>query len=110
MNGTAVMLLSIAGSNVTGYTKKLFYNAMNMIFFTLGNFIGPLVMLGKETPTYKTGMTIYCIANALILVLLFVNRMFAARENKRRLANPSGEKVDVKDDLTDRENPNFIYR
>ncbi|GAN05054.1 allantoate permease protein [Mucor ambiguus] len=110
MNGTAVILLTIAGANVTGYTKKIFYNAMNMIFYTLGNFTGPLIMLEKEFPTYKTGMIIYCIANAAILVMLFVVRQIMGRENKKRLANPSVEKIDVKDDLTDRENRNFIYK
>lgn len=110
MNGTAVMLLTINGANVTGYTKKLFYNAMNMIFFTLGNFIGPLVMLDNEKPTYKTGMIIYCIGNGLILALLFLNRQLQAKTNKHRLANPTSEVVDVKDDLTDRENKSFIYR
>ncbi|CAO3621159.1 unnamed protein product [Mucor hiemalis] len=110
MNGTAVMLLTITGANVTGYTKKLFYNAMNMIFFTLGNFIGPLIMLDSEKPTYKTGMIIYCIGNGLILVLLFFNRQLQAKVNKYRLANPPAVVADVKDDLTDRENTSFIYR
>ncbi len=110
MNGTSVMLLTLTGSNVTGYTKKLFYNAMNMIFFTLGNFIGPLLMLESEKPIYKTGMIIFCITNALILVLLFINRQIAARTNKYRRANPPAEEIDVKDDLTDRENTSFIYK
>jgi len=83
---------------------------MNMIFYTLGNFTGPLIMLEKEFPTYKTGMIIYCIANAAILVMLFVVRQIMSRENKKRLANPPGEKFNVKDDLTDRENRNFIYK
>lgn len=110
MNGTAVMLLTITAANVTGYTKKIFYNAMNMIFFTLGNFTGPLIMLENEAPTYKTGMIIYCIANAAILVALFFNRQLMAKQNKTRLANPSDQVFDVKDDLTDCENTNFIYK
>lgn len=110
MNGTAVMLLTIAGANVTGYTKKLFYNGMNMIFYTIGNFIGPLVMLGKEAPGYKTGMIIYCVANGAILAMLFVNRQIMARQNKIRLANPTDQVFSPNDDLTDRENKNFIYK
>ncbi|KAI9485332.1 MAG: major facilitator superfamily domain-containing protein [Benjaminiella poitrasii] len=109
MNGTSVILLTIAGSNVLGYTKKIFYNGMNLIFYTLGNFIGPLVMLDRETPTYKTGMIIYCIGNAAIIVMLFVVRQMMARQNKLRLANPTPS-VDVHDDLTDRENKTFIYK
>ncbi|KAG2201199.1 hypothetical protein INT47_013010 [Mucor saturninus] len=110
MNGTAVMLLTIAASNVTGYTKKLFYNGMNMIFFTIGNFTGPLLMLDSEKPTYKTGMIIFCISNAVIIVALFINRQIMAKQNKTRLANPSGRVFDPKDDLTDRENSDFIYK
>lgn len=110
MNGTAVMLLTITASNVTGYTKKIFYNAMNMIFFTFGNFVGPLLMLDAEAPVYKTGMIIYCIANAVILVALFFNRQIMARQNKTRLGNPSDQVFDAKDDLTDRENASFIYK
>jgi hypothetical protein len=109
-NGTAVMLLTIIASNVTGYTKKIFYNGMNIIFFTLGNFVGPLLMLEHEAPAYKTGMIIYCIGNAAILVMLFVARQLMASENKKRLSNPSGEKYDVNDDLTDQENKSFIYK
>lgn len=76
----------------------------------MGNFIGPLVMLEKEAPTYKTGMIIYCIGNAGIVVMLFLVRQIMARQNKIRLANPPTEKLDVKDDLTDQENKRFIYR
>jgi hypothetical protein len=110
MNGTAVVLLTIAGSNVTGYTKKLFYNAMNLIAFTFGNFIGPMIMLEREAPVYKTGMIIYCIGNAAILIMLFIVRQLMARQNKIRLANPPTETVNVNDDLTDQENRGFIYK
>lgn len=111
MNGTSVMLLTITGANVIGYTKKIFYNAVNMIAFTLGNFIGPLVMLEREASTnYKTGMIIYCVGNAAVLVMLFIVRQLMAKENKIRLANPPAEAVDVKDDLTDHENKTIIYK
>ncbi|KAG1358171.1 hypothetical protein G6F62_000948 [Rhizopus arrhizus] len=110
LNGTAVILVTMIASNVTGYTKKIFYNGMNMIFFTLGNFTGPLVMLEHEAPVYKTGMIIYCIGNAAILVMLFLARQLMAAQNKKRLSNPTGEKYDVKDDLTDQENKSFIYQ
>ncbi|KAI8047954.1 major facilitator superfamily domain-containing protein [Gilbertella persicaria] len=110
MNGTAVILLTVVGANVTGYTKKLFYNAMNMIFFTLGNFAGPLVMLSREAPTYKTGMIVYCIGNGAILLMLFAVRQLMARQNKKRLANPPTEKYDGTEDLTDQQNKSFIYK
>ncbi|KAI8645720.1 major facilitator superfamily domain-containing protein [Parasitella parasitica] len=111
MAGTHNILLTIIAANVTGYTKKIFYNAMYMIAFTLGNFVGPLVMLENEAPIYKTGMIIYSIANAAVLVSLFVNRQVMARQNKIRIAsNSTNDFVDVNDDLTDRENKTFIYK
>ncbi|GAA5803471.1 hypothetical protein HPULCUR_008953 [Helicostylum pulchrum] len=110
MNGTAVMLLTITGSNVAGYSKKLFYNGMNMIFYTLGNFIGPLLVFDREAPVYKTGMTIYCVANGAILIMLFLNRQYMSRLNRIKLTNPSDEVYEVSDDLTDRENKKFIYK
>lgn len=110
MNGTSVILLAIAGSNVTGYTKKLFYNGVNLVFYTFGNFIGPLVMLEKEAPTYKTGMIVYCVGNAAILVMLFGVRQLMAKENKKRIANPPTQTYDVNDDLTDQQNKSFIYK
>lgn len=67
-------------------------------------------MLSAEKPVYKTGMIIYCIGNGAIIVMLFFNRQIMMRKNKIRLSNPSDEILDVKDDLTDRENHNFIYR
>ncbi|CAO3653617.1 unnamed protein product [Mucor fragilis] len=110
MAGSHSTLLTIIAANVNGYTKKIFYNAMYMIAFTLGNFVGPLVMLESEAPNYKTGMIIYSIANAGVLVSLFINRQIMARQNKTRIANPSNDVIDVNDDLTDRENTTFIYK
>jgi hypothetical protein len=110
MNGTSVMLLTLAGANVVGYTKKIFYNGTNMIFYTLGNFIGPLLMLEREAPVYKTGMIIYCVGVAAIIVMLFINRQLQARENARRLAIEHPMVVDVNEDLTDKENTTFIYK
>lgn len=83
---------------------------MYMIAFTLGNFVGPLVMLENEAPNYKTGMIIYSIANAGVLVSLFINRQIMARQNKIRMAHASNDVIDLNDDLTDRENTTFFYK
>ncbi|KAI8993277.1 major facilitator superfamily domain-containing protein [Pilobolus umbonatus] len=110
LNGTAVMLLTINGANVTGYTKKIFYNGMNMIFYTLGNFVGPLVMLDRESPKYTTGFVIFCVDNVIILIALFFVRQIMSKHNKEKLNNPSSEIQDVRDDLTDKENRSFLYK
>ena len=43
MGGAGVMFISMVGTNVSGYSKKIFYNSFLVIFTTIGNFIGPLV-------------------------------------------------------------------
>jgi hypothetical protein len=34
-----VLLITSISNNVSGYTKKIFYNGVLMVFYTLGNFI-----------------------------------------------------------------------
>ncbi|CAO3698432.1 unnamed protein product [Rhizopus stolonifer] len=103
-----VMLLTAVANNVTGYTKKIFYSSSIMVFYTLGNFIGPFMMVSSQAPLYIGGMIGYIVANFLcILIFLFV-RWSMIRENRQRLAN--SVKVDVVDDMTDVENKSFIYR
>lgn len=103
-----VMLLTAVANNVTGYTKKIFYSSSIMVFYTLGNFIGPFMMVSSQAPLYIGGMIGYIVANFLcILIFLFV-RWSMVKENRQRLAN--SVKVDVVDDMTDVENKSFIYR
>ncbi|KAG2227250.1 hypothetical protein INT45_008494 [Circinella minor] len=110
MGGAGVMFISTVGTNVSGYSKKIFYNSFLVIFTTVGNFIGPLVMLEREAPTYKTGMIIYCIGNGIAFCCFIVTRYFMARENKKRLVNPPETPLDVNGDYTDQEDKGFIYK
>ncbi|KAI8148204.1 major facilitator superfamily domain-containing protein [Fennellomyces sp. T-0311] len=104
------LLMTVVGNNVSGYTKKIFYNAFLVVFYTLGNFIGPLVMLDHEKPRYLGAMTGFCIGNGVAIVCFILVRILMVRENKRRLANPPEQATDAKLDLTDFQDKNFIYR
>ncbi|KAI7859540.1 major facilitator superfamily domain-containing protein [Circinella umbellata] len=104
------LLATCIGNNVSGYTKKIFYNSMLVIFYTLGNFIGPLIMLDHEKPRYIGAMIGFCAGNGVAIVCFFTLRTMMIRENKRRLANPPEVEIDAKDDLTDKENTAFIFR
>ncbi|CAO3614427.1 unnamed protein product [Cunninghamella echinulata] len=108
-SGSYVVLLSFVAGNVSGYSKKVFYNSSIMVAYTLGNFAGPLVMLPREAPVYLSGMLIFVasIAVAVICVLTSIYLMY--RINKQRLANGI-TKTDAHLDLTDREDSNFIYK
>ncbi|KAI8149257.1 major facilitator superfamily domain-containing protein [Fennellomyces sp. T-0311] len=110
MGGAGALYAAMVGTNVSGYTKKVFYNCVLVVFSTVGNFIGPLVMLERDIPTYKTGMIVYCIGNAVAFFCFWAARIIMARENRRRLADPPKEKTDVSLGLTDVEDRNFIYK
>ena len=108
--GKSIPVLTFVYFLTIGYTKKIFYNSMLVIFYTLGNFIGPLIMLDHEKPRYIGAMIGFCAGNGVAIICFFILRAIMIRENKRRLANPPEVEVDAKDDLTDKENKAFIFR
>ncbi|KAI9281154.1 major facilitator superfamily domain-containing protein [Sporodiniella umbellata] len=103
-----VMLLTSVANNVTGYTKKIFYSCSIMVFYTLGNFIGPFLMIADQAPVYLGGMVGYIVADFISILLFLALRWSMIRENRKRLANPV--KTEVLEDMTDVENKSFIYR
>ncbi|KAG2224263.1 hypothetical protein INT45_000294 [Circinella minor] len=104
------LLITTIGSNVSGYSKKIFYNGAFVMFYTLGSFVGPLVMLEREAPRYVGAMTGFCIGNAVAIASYLVMRFVMAKENKKRLANLPEKETDVTLDLTDMQDKNFIYK
>ncbi|ORX51984.1 MFS general substrate transporter [Hesseltinella vesiculosa] len=104
-----VLLLTSLANNVAGYTKKVFYSSVLLVFYTIGNFLGPISLLNQTAP-YVPGMVVFICANVASIVLLLIAHFSMARENRRRLESKSDVKVNVNDDLTDKENPNIIYR
>ncbi|KAI9278607.1 major facilitator superfamily domain-containing protein [Phascolomyces articulosus] len=104
-----VLMIASITNNVSGYTKKIFYNGSLMVFYTIGNAVGPLLMIESQAPGYITGMTTYTVANALVIVLLCIARWKMASVNRYRLARSSGVVTNVEDDLSDVADPNYIY-
>lgn len=102
------MLLVSVANNVAGYTKKAFYSSALMVFYTFGNFIGPFLMVPSQAPLYVGGMVGCIVANAVAILLLIYARRLMAKENLRRMANPTNQVV--LPNMTDVENENFIYR
>ena len=103
-----VMMLVSVANNVAGYTKKVFYSSSIMVFYTFGNFIGPFLMVANQAPLYVGGMVGCMVANAVTLLLFLYCRYDMAKENRKRMENPSNNEVTP--DMTDRENKSFIYR
>lgn len=105
-----VLMVTSISNNVTGYTKKIFYNGVVMIFYTIGNFCGPLMIAEKEAPHYTSAMVGYIVANSIVVVLLLVARYKMAQVNKQRLSTNNNVMTHVEDDLSDVQDTNFLYR
>ncbi|KAI9499362.1 major facilitator superfamily domain-containing protein [Zychaea mexicana] len=110
LTGGYSLLITTIGTNVSGYSKKIFYNGAFVIFYTIGNFIGPLCMVEREAPRYTGAMIGFCIGNGVAIASYLVMRFMMAKENQKRLANPPAEETDVTLDLTDKQDRNYIYK
>ncbi|CDS02628.1 hypothetical protein LRAMOSA00033 [Lichtheimia ramosa] len=110
LTGAYSLLVTTIGANVSGYSKKIFYNGASVTWYGFGNFIGPLVMLDYQAPRYTGAMTGFCIGNGVAILCFLIMRFWMAKENRDRLTNPTAEAVDAHLDLTDRQNRNIIYR
>ncbi|KAI7868500.1 major facilitator superfamily domain-containing protein [Spinellus fusiger] len=105
-----VLMSASIANNVSGYTKKIFYNGISTVFYTIGNFAGPFLINKDESPLYLTGMLGYIISNVFVIILLLVARWRMSIVNERRLKEPTMAVTNVEDDLSDLQDSNFIYR
>ncbi|KAI9692761.1 MAG: hypothetical protein M1820_009360 [Bogoriella megaspora] len=107
-----VALLSLISTNVSGYTKKTTVAAMYLIGYCTGNIIGPQTFRGDNyVPAEITIIVCWCIN---IVALLFIYG-YCRLQNKKKAeirARPGYVKLENQEflDLTDRENPEFVYR
>ncbi|KAI7906633.1 major facilitator superfamily domain-containing protein [Cokeromyces recurvatus] len=105
-----VLMVTSISNNVSGYTKKIFYNGILMIFYTIGNFVGPLLIVESQAPRYIGAMVGYIVANSVVVVLLLIARWKMAVVNKRRLMSANIVVTNVEDDLSDVQDTTFFYR
>lgn len=105
-----VLLVTSVSNNVSGYTKKIFYNGVLMIFYTVGNFCGPLMIVESQKPHYIGAIIGYICANSIVVILLLVARYQMAKVNKERLSSDAVVMTHVEDDLSDVQDSNFLYR
>ncbi|KAI9308728.1 major facilitator superfamily domain-containing protein [Cunninghamella echinulata] len=106
------MLLTLIASNASGYTKKIFYQGLQLIFYTLGNFIGPFFMVDSAKPRYLGPLGGYLACNLLACLLLFIARLNMKAHNQKKRSRPDfkEDERDITLDLTDKEDTNFLYR
>jgi hypothetical protein len=108
--GAYTLIVALISTTVSGYSKKIFYNGVLMIAYTLGNFIGPLMVVDHEAPAYKSAMWGYFASNVLVIICFVFLRIWLSKVNKNKAPGRTSTPTDVHLNLTDREDPNFVYR
>jgi MFS transporter, ACS family, allantoate permease len=109
-----VALLSLIASNVAGYTKKTTVGAIYLIAYCVGNIIGPQTFRPKDEPRYLPAeITIIVCYGLCVLDLIFIHYYYR-KMNKKNAAvrtEPGYTKLAEQEflDLTDKENPEFVY-
>ncbi|KAL9618711.1 MAG: hypothetical protein Q9160_006590 [Pyrenula sp. 1 TL-2023] len=113
-----MLLLAWNASNLAGHSKKVTVNALTLVAFCTGNILGTQTFQDSEAPGYKSGkIAIIATLTAQIGVcfaLRYCNDRLN-RLNRERLAGMSEEEKEIMrekaaySDLTDRENPFFVY-
>jgi len=109
-----VALLSLVATNVAGYTKKTTVAALYLVAYCVGNIIGPQTFRPKDAPRYRPAeITIICCWGACLIDLVFI-WWWCKRQNAKKAAiraEPGSVKLENQEwlDLTDKENPEFVY-
>lgn len=109
-----VALLSLISSNVAGWTKKTTVGALYLIAYCTGNIIGPQTFRPGDKPRYiPAEITIIVCYAVCVLDLGFIHWYYLRKNKNNALARvqPGYTKLDKQEflDLTDRENPEFVY-
>ncbi|KAF2794587.1 MFS general substrate transporter [Melanomma pulvis-pyrius CBS 109.77] len=109
-----VSLLSLISSNVAGYTKKTTVAAMYLIGYCVGNIIGPQTFRPGDAPRYVPAEVTIIVCWGVCLGILAFIHLYCVWQNKKKAqirAGPEYVKLENQEwlDLTDRENPEFVY-
>lgn len=109
-----VALLSLISSNVAGYTKKTTVGALYLIGYCAGNIIGPQTFRPKDKPRYVPAEITIIVCWAVCIMDLGYIWWYYRHMNKQNAvtrSEPGYQKLDKQEflDLTDKENPEFVY-
>ncbi|KAJ7596012.1 MFS general substrate transporter [Mycena floridula] len=123
--GQAIMM-----NNTAGLTKKTTMYAVNYIGYSIGNLIGPQIFLTKEAPGYTTAIKTMLACYAIDAILFILYGLHCRRLNAQKqkhlaqLGSMAQQETDTKwrndvterivhddglMDLTDLQNPHFVY-
>lgn len=103
------LIMTAISNNTLGYTKKVTVNALQIIAYAAGNWIGPQTFRADDAPEYKRGKSLVAIMYGLSTVVLLVVRWVNIRENKRRDRVQAEEGVNLDDEETRRAIERFKF-
>jgi ACS family allantoate permease-like MFS transporter len=107
------ILIALIIANTAGRTKKMVASGGYLLFYCIGNLVGPQTFREKDAPTYAPALAtvVACnIATAGCFVAMWW--LYARRNAQRDKHIASGDLPDADTftgDITDRENPYFKY-
>ncbi|KAK7988487.1 hypothetical protein PG989_008802 [Apiospora arundinis] len=115
-----VISLSLITSNTGGQSKKMIVSGMIWFGACIGNIASPFFYKTEQAPSYPLGIGSLLVANCIEFFLFFVFRYAFKWENKRKEQHREQLRAAGNDitndlsatgftDLTDKENPNFVY-
>ncbi|PVI01646.1 allantoate permease [Periconia macrospinosa] len=113
---TWTLSMSVATANTAGHTKKITTNAILIIGYCLGNFIGPFFFRAEQAPRYPLGVAMMLVCVGLqILCLGGILTLLWSRNKSRKEAHVPTEENERRgyelslSDETDLQNPHFKY-
>lgn len=109
-----VAILSLISTNVAGWTKKTTVAAMYLISYCVGNIIGPQIFREKDAPQYRPAeitIVVCYVVSLLDVGFIYCWCRYQNRKKAEIRAQPGYVKIEGQEfyDLTDRENPEFVY-
>ncbi|RFU28624.1 hypothetical protein B7463_g7719, partial [Scytalidium lignicola] len=90
--------LSLIGSNVAGFSKKVTTTAYTFILYCVGNIISPQLFKSNEAPGYGTAMRTLVASTSTMMFLYLMLFFYYKYENNRRdkiLAQTSQDVIDA---------------
>ncbi|KAF3407224.1 hypothetical protein DPV78_001288 [Talaromyces pinophilus] len=115
-----VVSLSIITSNTAGQSKKMIVSGMIWFGVCVGNIASPFFYKSNQAPTYRLGIGSLLVANCIELLIFVLLRYVYIWENRgkereREVLRERGEmdaftqNATAFRDMTDKQNPNFVY-
>ncbi|KJR81973.1 uncharacterized protein SPSK_03257 [Sporothrix schenckii 1099-18] len=121
-----VICLSLVTSNTGGQSKKMIVSGIIWLGSCIGSISSPFFYKADQAPKYALGIGSLLVTNIIELLLFFVFRYSFIYENKRKQRQRAALQTAAENgnegastvpglnetaigDLTDRENPNFVY-